>query len=66
MQDLTISVQSLHNKFDHVDNTLEYLESLDESNSWEDSSPQTMILKEPIVDHLDSSNFLPYNDLSKG
>ena len=62
LQDLTISVQSLHNKCDQVDNTLKNLESPDELDSWEDSSPQIMIPKEPIIDHLDSSNFVPYND----
>ena len=62
MQAVTISIQSLHSKFDQVDNTLKNLESPDESNSWEDNSPQQKILKEPINDHLDSSNVVPSNN----
>ena len=53
---------SLDIKFDQHDIRLKNLESLDESDSWEDNSPQIEIPKEPINDHLDSSNVVPSND----
>ena len=55
-------IQALDIKLDQHDIRLKNLESLDESDSREDSSPQIEIPKEPINDHLDSSNVVPSND----
>ena len=60
--DLLESLEALDIKIDQHDIRLKNLESLDESNSWEDNSPQIEIPKEPINDHLDSSNVVPSND----
>ena len=49
-------------EIDQIDMRLQKLESLDESNSWEDNSPQIEIPKEPINDPPNLSNFLPSND----
>ena len=49
-------------RLDRLENTLNNLESPDESDSWEDGPPQIEIPKEPLNDHLDSSNFMPSND----
>ena len=69
MQTLTISVQansaslqSLHKKFDQHEIRLQKIESPKKSNSWEASSSQVKIPKEPTNDHLNSSKFVPYND----
>ena len=62
LQAFSISVQSLHNKFDQHDIRLKNLEPLDESDFLEDNSPQIEIPKEPINDHLDSYNVVPSND----
>ena len=61
-QALIVSVQSFTIKLDQMDNSLKNLESQDESDFWEDNSPQIEIPKEPINDHLDSSNVVPSND----
>ena len=55
-------IQAPDIKLDQHAIRLKNLESLDESDSWEDSSPQIEIPKEPINDHLDSYNVVPYND----
>ena len=57
MQALTISVQSLHNKFDQHEIRLQELEYPKKSNSWEASSSQVKIPKEPINDPPNFSNF---------
>ena len=62
LEALTISVQSNTMLLDRLDNTLKNIESPDESEFWEDDSPQIEIPKEPINDHLDSYNVVPYND----
>ena len=62
LEALTISVQSNTMILDRLDNTLKNLESPDESEFWEDDSPQIEIPKEPINDHLNFSNFVPSND----
>ena len=62
LQAFSISVQSLHNKFDQHDIRLKNLEPPDESDFLEDNSPQIEIPKEPINDHLDSYNVVPSND----
>ena len=49
-------------RLDRLDNILKNLESPDESEFWEDDSPQIEIPKEPIDDHLDSYNVVPSND----
>ena len=54
--------RALMEEIDQLDMRLRKLESLDESNSWEDNSPQIEITKEPINDHLDFSNVVPSND----
>ena len=58
----SVSLQSLHNKFDQHEIRLQKLESPKKSNSWEASSSQVKIPKGPISDHPNSSNFVPYND----
>ena len=50
--------QSFTIKLDQIDNRIKNLESPDESDSWEDSSPQIEIPEEPINDHLKFSNFV--------
>ena len=62
LQAFSISVQSLHNKFDQHDIRLKNLETPDESDFLEDNSPQIEIPKEPINYHLDSYNVVPSND----
>ena len=62
MQAISVSLQSLHNKFDQHEIRLQKLESPKKSNSWEASSSQVKIPEEPINDHLDSSNVVPSND----
>ena len=62
LQAFSISVQSLHNKFDQHDIKLKNLEPPDESDFLEDNSPQIDIPKEPIIDDLNFSNFMPSND----
>ena len=62
LEALTISVQSNNMKIDQLDMRLQKLESLDESNSWEDNSPQIEIPKEPINDPPNFSNFVASND----
>ena len=47
---------------EEIDMRLQKLESLDESDSLEDNSPQIEIPKEPINDHLDSYNVVPSTD----
>ena len=54
--------RALMEEIDQLDMRLQKLESLDESNSWEDNSPQIDIPKEPINDPPNFSNFLPSND----
>ena len=54
--------QSIHIKLDQLENRTKNLESPDESNSWEASSSQIEIPKEPVNDHPNSSNFVPSND----
>ena len=49
-------------KIDYLDMRLQKLASPKMANSWEDNSPQIEIPKEPINDHLDSSNVVPSND----
>ena len=49
-------------RLDRLENTLNNLESPDESDFLEDNSPQIEIPKEPINDHLDFSNVVPSND----
>ena len=62
LQALTINLQATSILIDRLDNTLKKLESPDESDFWKDSSPQIEIPKEPINDHLDSSNVVSSND----
>ena len=62
LEALNISVQSNTMLLDRLDNILKNLESPDESEFWEDDSPQIEIPKEPIDDHLDSYNVVPSND----
>ena len=47
---------------EEIDMRLQKLESLDESDSWEDSSPQIDIPEEPIIDYPHVSHFVPSND----
>ena len=54
--------RALMEEIDQLDMRLKKLESLDDSDSWEDNSPQIEIPKEPLNDHLDSSNSVPSND----
>ena len=54
--------RALMEEIDQIDMRLHKLESLEESNSWEDNSPQIETPKEPINDHLNFSNFVPSND----
>ena len=54
--------QSLTIQLDQIDHRIKKLKSLDESDSWEDNSPQIEMSKEPINDHLDSYNVVPSND----
>ena len=54
--------QSFSIQLDQIDHCIKKLESLDDSDSWEDSSPQIEIPKEPINDYLDFSNVVPSND----
>ena len=61
-QVLTISAQTLNIVVDQFNISLKNLESPDESDFWEDNSPQIEIPKEPINDHLDFSNVVPSND----
>ena len=49
-------------KLDQHEIRLQKLETPKKSNSWEASSSQVKIPKEPINDRPNSSNFLPYND----
>ena len=62
IDNLTISVQSNSMKNDQLDMRLQKLEPPKKSNSWEASSSQVKIPKEPINDCHNSSNFIPYND----
>ena len=62
LQAFSISVQSLHNKFDQHDIRLKNLEPPDELDFLEDNSPQIEIPEEPINDHLDSYTVVPSND----
>ena len=61
-RDLLESLEALDIKLDQHKIRLKNLESLDESNSWEDNSPQIEIPKEPINDPPNFSNFVPSND----
>ena len=54
--------QSFTVQLDQIDHRIKTLESPDESESWEDNSPQIETPKEPINDHLDSSNVVLSND----
>ena len=54
--------QSFTIKLDQIDNRIKKLESPDESDSWEDSSPQIETPEEPINDHLKFSSFVHSND----
>ena len=54
--------RALMEEIDQLDMRLQKSESLDESNSWEDNSPQIEIPKEPINDPPNFSNFVPSND----
>ena len=47
---------------DRLDNTLKHLESPDESDFWEDNSPQIEIPKDSSNDPPNFSNFVPSND----
>ena len=62
MEALPISVQSNNMKIDQLDMRLQKLASPKMAKSWEANSPQIEIPKEPINDHLDSSNFVSSND----
>ena len=62
MEALTTSVQSNNMKIDQIDMRPQKLESPKMANSWEASSSQVKIPKEPINDRPNSSNFVPYND----
>ena len=62
LQALTISVQSNTMKVDKLDIRLKKLESPKNSNSWEASSSQVKIPKEPFNDRPNSLNFIPSND----
>ena len=55
-------MQTMNLRLDRLENTLNNLESPDESDFLEDNSPQIEIPKEPINDHLDFSNVVPSND----
>ena len=57
MDSLTISVQSNNMKNDPLDMRLQKLETPKKSNSWEASSSQVKIPKEPINYRPNSSNF---------
>ena len=61
-RDILENIQTLNIKFDQHDIRLKKLESPKKSNSWEASSSQVEIPKEPINDHPNSSNFVPFND----
>ena len=52
----------LMKKIDQIDMRLQKLASPTMANSWEANSLQIEILKEPINDHLDSSNVVSSND----
>ena len=54
--------QSFTIQLDQIDHRIKKLESPDESEFWEDDSPQIEIPKEPINDHLDSYNVVPSTD----
>ena len=54
--------QSFTVQLDQIDHRIKKLESPDESEFWEDDSPQIEIPKEPINDHLDSYNVVPSTD----
>ena len=54
--------QSFTIQLDQIDHRIKKLESPDESDFWEDNSPQIEIPEEPINDHLDSYNVVPSND----
>ena len=54
--------RALMEDIDQIDMRLQKLESQDESNSWEDNSPQIEIPDEPINDYPHFSNFVPSND----
>ena len=54
--------RALMEEIDQIDMRLQKLESQDESNSWEDNSPQIEIPDEPINDYPHFSNFVPSND----
>ena len=58
MQATDINVQAISIKLDQLDIRLKNLESPDESKSWEDSSSQIKIPKEPINDPPNSSTIL--------
>ena len=55
-------MQTMNLRLDRLENTLNNLESPDESDFLEDNSPQIEIPKEPFNDHLDFSNVVPSND----
>ena len=52
----SVSLQALHKKFDQHEIRLQKLESPKKSNSWEASSSQVKIPKEPINDHPNASD----------
>ena len=54
--------RALMEEIDQMDMRLQKLESQDESNSWEDNSPQLEIPDEPINDYPHFPNFVPSND----
>ena len=54
--------RALMEEIDQMDMRLQKLESQDESNSWEDNSPQIEIPDEPINDYPHFPNFVPSND----
>ena len=54
--------QSFTIQLDQIDHRIKKLESPDESDFWEDNSPQIEIPEEPINDHLNFSNFVHSND----
>ena len=54
--------RALLEEIDQIDMRLQKLESQDESNSWEDNSPQIEIPDEPINDYPHFSHFVPSND----
>ena len=59
---LSEDMQSFTIKLDQMENRIKNLESPDESDFWEDNSPQIEIPEEPIHDHLDFSKVVPSND----